>query len=461
MYTCVLVRKHVRYMYIVHVCRFLLYQYHELHTHVYTALHYYMYTTRTFTILQHVQPLPNPAMQSRFGMGRSFEDQLHHRAGDPSTNMHSNHRSAPPPNVPHQGKAPFSSTYMYQPPGIRDQSAYQQGSAVGAGRYQPEHQGPFVSRQGMSAQPSHHPGHAPQLQRQDSLYSSLPGSGLGAFGPPHQPPRPVYAQDDSTLYPSHDIVDKDSPPSSTVGQTPHPQHPQQRKARSQMMGVVSAGNAQTFGPSHGRPPPQHGTHQPPPTHQYYNLYIPPKQPPNGSSQQRVQRNSLGELGQPNTQSPRAPPIQSSASFPRYNQQQPLSKPVEETRGYPDQKLPLEGYVKAQQASSHPGSVSHLAVQTLPVVGESHPTPSRSESARNAPKQGSVSPSPSTGDLSKGIDSVIEHTASRMKEAERAVEGEGEGEGILYDPNLVCPKCRMRFREGEIQKFRRHVSSAHK
>jgi myosin protein heavy chain len=39
--------------------------------------------------------------------------------------------------------------------------------------------------------------------------------------------------------------------------------------------------------------------------------------------------------------------------------------------------------------------------------------------------------------------------------------EGEGEGIPYDPNLVCPKCRMRFREGEIQKFRRHVSSAHK
>lgn len=405
-----------------------------------------------------MQPLPNPAVQSRFGMGRSFdEDQLHHRAGDPSTNMHSNPKSAPPPNVPYQGKAPFS--FAYQTPVIRNQSAFHQGSAVGVGGYQPEYHG-HVPRQGMSAHPNNHPGHAPQLQRQDSPHSSLPSSGLGTFSPQHRPPRPVYAQDDSTLYPSPDVVDKDSPPSSTVGQISHPQHAQQRKAHSHMMGMAS--DAQRLGPSHGRPP-QYGTHQPPPhSPHYHNLQILSNPPPNSSSQQRMQRNSVGALGQPNTQSSRPPPIQSAASFPRYNQPQPsLSTPVEETRGYLDRKPPLEGYVKPRQASSHQGSVSHLAVQTLPGVGRSHPTPSRSESARNAPKQGSVSPSPSTGDLSKGIDSVIEHTASKMKEAEQAVEGEEEGEGIPYDPNLVCPKCRMRFREGEIQKFRRHVSSAHK
>ena len=50
--------------------------------------------------------------------------------------------------------------------------------------------------------------------------------------------------------------------------------------------------------------------------------------------------------------------------------------------------------------------------------------------------------------------------SKVREEEEEVEGD-HGEGIPYDPNLVCPKCRMRFREGEIQKFRRHVSSAHK
>lgn len=221
------------------------------------------------------------------------------------------------------------------------------------------------------------------------------------------------------------------------------------------MGRVSAGNAQGLGALPGRPP--HGTFQPP--HDYYNLPIMPGNPPNSGSQQRMQRSSLRAMGQPNTQSPRPPVIQSSASFPRYNQPRQLSRPIEESRGYPDRKPPLEGYVKPQQASLHPGAVSHLAVQTLPGVGESHPIPSRSESARNAPKQGSVSPTPSTGDLAKGIDSVIEDTASRMKEVEQA--GEEEGEGIPYDPNLVCPKCRMRFREGEIQKFRRHVSSAHK
>ena len=71
-----------------------------------------------------------------------------------------------------------------------------------------------------------------------------------------------------------------------------------------------------------------------------------------------------------------------------------------------------------------------------------------------------SPTPNSGDISKGIDRVIEETVSKVREEEEVVEGD-DGEGIPYDPNLVCPKCRMRFREGEIQKFRRHVSSTHK
>ena len=56
-----------------------------------------------------------------------------------------------------------------------------------------------------------------------------------------------------------------------------------------------------------------------------------------------------------------------------------------------------------------------------------------------------------------IDRVIEETVSTVREEE--VEGD-DGEGIPYDQTPVCHKCRMRFREGEMQKFRRHVSSAH-
>ena len=49
--------------------------------------------------------------------------------------------------------------------------------------------------------------------------------------------------------------------------------------------------------------------------------------------------------------------------------------------------------------------------------------------------------------------------SKVREEKEVVEG-NDGEGIPYDQNLVCHKCRMRFREGEMQKFRRHVSLAH-
>ena len=30
--------------------------------------------------------------------------------------------------------------------------------------------------------------------------------------------------------------------------------------------------------------------------------------------------------------------------------------------------------------------------------------------------------------------------------------------IPFDPNLVCPKCKKQFREGEIQKYRNHFKS---
>ena len=141
---------------------------------------------------------------------------------------------------------------------------------------------------------------------------------------------------------------------------------------------------------------------------------------------------------------RQPHTQDILSIARRGPQ--LSTPTEETyrRRFP--KPPLEGYVQPQQASSsHPVAGQRPAVQ--PMVG-------------GASGNSTIRPSTSAGDISKGIDNVIEETVSKVREDEQVAEGDG-GEGIPYDPNLVCPKCRMKFREGEIQKFRRHVSSAHK
>ena len=33
--------------------------------------------------------------------------------------------------------------------------------------------------------------------------------------------------------------------------------------------------------------------------------------------------------------------------------------------------------------------------------------------------------------------------------------------IPFDPNLVCPKCKKQFREGEIQEYRKHFNSCTK
>ena len=52
---------------------------------------------------------------------------------------------------------------------------------------------------------------------------------------------------------------------------------------------------------------------------------------------------------------------------------------------------------------------------------------------------SGSPTPNSGDISKGIDRVIEETVYEAREEEGY-----DGEGIPYDPNLVCPKWFTHF-----------------
>ena len=34
--------------------------------------------------------------------------------------------------------------------------------------------------------------------------------------------------------------------------------------------------------------------------------------------------------------------------------------------------------------------------------------------------------------------------------------EDDDSSLPYDPNLVCHKCGKRYRDGEIQKFKRHI-----
>ena len=125
---------------------------------------------------------------------------------------------------------------------------------------------------------------------------------------------------------------------------------------------------------------------------------------------------------------RPPHTQDVAVTRRGSQQSQFSTPTEESRGRHSQKKPqLEGYVQPQQASLHTLAGQCLAVETLIGGG-------------SVDQHHSGSPTPNCGDFSKGIDRVIEVTVYEAR-----VEEGDDGEGIPYNPNLVCPKWFTHFR----------------
>ena len=155
---------------------------------------------------------------------------------------------------------------------------------------------------------------APQFQRHDSPYSSLPTSGLGVFGGPQQqlrPSGPVYSP------PAGEMVDKDSPPSSIIGQEFQPPPAgQQRRAHSEMLSMTTRSSVQQ---------------QPP--HIYSNLPL-----PHTPSNTAVPGSGGGYLGSQRRQSGppsavmRPPHTQDVAVSRRGSQQSQFSTPTEESRG---------------------------------------------------------------------------------------------------------------------------------
>ena len=98
----------------------------------------------------------------------------------------------------------------------------------------------------------------------------------------------------------------------------------------------------------------------------------------------------------------------------------------------------------------------------PYVKEHRPEPDSDSVSNVSMESGLTSP---TGDgsentLEKGIDGDIRRAARNVKKqmAGRELSVGGGGVEAPYDPNLTCPSCGLRFRIGEIQKFKRHAST---
>ena len=59
-------------------------------------------------------------------------------------------------------------------------------------------------------------------------------------------------------------------------------------------------------------------------------------------------------------------------------------------------------------------------------------------------------------LMQTTEEVIQDYYKMMKRPSTNEVQEDNDSSIPYDPNLVCPKCGKKYRNGEIQKFKRHI-----
>ena len=93
----------------------------------------------------------------------------------------------------------------------------------------------------------------------------------------------------------------------------------------------------------------------------------------------------------------------------------------------------------------------------PVQGPSR-QPQPSQAAYTSPNTSQPGRGMDSDRLDVGIKREIYHIAKDEMKSKSETPQALAYEGIPYDPNLVCPKCHLRFRIGEIQKYRRHVKT---
>ena len=124
-----------------------------------------------------------------------------------------------------------------------------------------------------------------------------------------------------------------------------------------------------------------------------------------------------------------------------------------------------------QASKYPvqetqpvTKVSRLppSMRTTYTFGSSQPVPSNATVAPKTASQSRVNSDQESNSLLQGIDSEIHQAAKNIKtKVGDDLSLPASGDDVPFDRNLVCPVCRVQFRLGEIQKFRKHVEICHK
>ena len=148
----------------------------------------------------------------------------------------------------------------------------------------------------------------------------------------------------------------------------------------------------------------------------------------------------------------AQPPDASQQMPQFSgrggsrQPQPQQAPYRvtaegESSPLPSRFAPPRGYTNAPQPSQQPFRP--------PRSGTAYPMPH-------------ISSQPGRGmdpvQLDVGIEWEIYHVAKDVMKSDSEAPQTLADEGIPYDPNLVCPKCHLGFRIGEIQNYRQHAKT---
>ena len=281
------------------------------------------------------------------------------------------------------------------------------------------------------------PAHLQKRAHHSSLHPGYPNA-----SPSSLPPMPSisgevnayhrHARDDSGLYREHtpDFVEKDSPPSSNISS-----HSSQPPEASQQLLQYSRGHRQPAGVTAGA----------------------------GSGRQGALPSRFNPANSPRPSQQTYPPQQKEVSYPTPVSHVPVNhQPIPHAQfGHPGTNTTSNLLEPQPRRTPHAHTANlHYSVQETqqgPSQQVKYPPGMRGEALNTVvtsqPNQGLES-----NQLEMGIEREIYFEAKNVIKSDSEAPQTLIDEDIPYDPNLICPKCKLNFRIGEIQKYRRHVTT---
>jgi len=104
-------------------------------------------------------------------------------------------------------------------------------------------------------------------------------------------------------------------------------------------------------------------------------------------------------------------------------------------------------------SSGPASLDiSITTKPRPPPGYANPSP-----LNQSPLTGARRPEKPTQYASEGINEEIRYQADKQR---RYQEYERFDSNLQLDPYLICPKCKLQFREGQLPEYRHHIDNCH-